>query len=336
METLDRHASDLRVAFRPVADLRRGDTASYEALVALPDEDPRSPAEWSDHGRVEHAGAVEGLLLELALAARRKLPPRTVLVVTLSAPALVTAPVQQALAAAGALDRVLLSIVEGDPIETFAVGAALEAAREEGARIAVDAGPAALEDLERIVRLRPELVRAGGQLVHHVADDLACAAAMESLVSLARRLDADVLAADVRREADLRMLARMGAGLAAGPIVGMAAGAIVLPKLRTLRGGGARVEAWSRRQKVAAFFARSAPPPSSTAPRALTPSGDSPTSSDVLAQRGERGALARKLRRRLRDAVEVTEWSPFFGGLPTAEPAPGPAPFLLGVVGKWR
>ncbi len=220
METLDRHASDLRVAFRPVADLRRGDTASYEALVALPDEDPRSPAEWSDHGRVEHAGAVEGLLLELALAARRKLPPRTVLVVTLSAPALVTAPVQQALAAAGALDRVLLSVVEGDPIETFAVGAALEAAREEGARVAVDAGPTALEDLERMVRLRPELVRAGGQLVHHVADDLACAAAMESLVSLARRLDADVLAADVRREADLRMLARMGVGLAVGPIVG--------------------------------------------------------------------------------------------------------------------
>jgi EAL domain-containing protein (putative c-di-GMP-specific phosphodiesterase class I) len=220
MATLDRHARDLRVAFRPVADLRRGNAVSFEALVALPDESPRSAAEWSEHGRVEHAGAVEARVLELAATARRRLPPRAMLVVTISAPGLLTAPVQQALAAAGSLDRLVLSIEDGDPVETFAIAAALEAAREDGARVAVHAGDGGRPELERIARLRPEIVRVDGALAREVADDIASAAAVAALVGLASRIDASVLAGDVRREGDLRALARLGVGLAMGPIVG--------------------------------------------------------------------------------------------------------------------
>src|SRR3712207_2853310 len=220
MTTLDRHAKDLLVAFRPIADLRRGDTVSFEALVSLPDDEARSAAEWSAHGRAEHAGAVEALILERVLEERRRLPPRALLAVTVSAPAVVTAPVQQALAAAGTLDRVLLSIADGDPIETFALGAALEAARDAGLRIAVEAGSASRPELERITRLRPEFILAGEQLVQYIPEDLACAASVEALVGLASRIDAEILASGVAREADLRALARAGVGFAMGAVIG--------------------------------------------------------------------------------------------------------------------
>jgi EAL domain-containing protein (putative c-di-GMP-specific phosphodiesterase class I) len=226
METLDRHADALRVGHRPVADLRRGDTVSYEALVALPDEEHRSAAEWSGLGRAEHAGAIEARVLEEVLAGRRRLPTRALLTVAVSAPALLSAPVQQVLAGAGSLDRVVLSVVDGEPVETFAVGAALEAARENGARIAIGVGEGGRGDLERVAGLRPEYIRVDGGLTAGVAEDPARAASLDAVVSLGRRIDARVFADDVRREADLRALARAGVAFAAGPIIGRATAAM--------------------------------------------------------------------------------------------------------------
>ena len=235
LATVDRHWADLETAFRPVADLRRGGTAGFEALVAPPDGEARAAADWSAHGLAPDAGAVEARILECALRERIRLAPRSLLAVTVSAEAAVTAPVQDVLAAAGPLERVVLSIVGGDAVETFALGAALEPARDNGLRIAVEAGPAGRPQLERLTRLRPELIVAGEELVHCVAEDLACSAAVEAIVALASRIDAEVLAVGVSREPDLRALARLGVRMAMGPRVGAPAA-----EMRAL---GASVEA---------------------------------------------------------------------------------------------
>ena len=110
------------------------------------------------------------------------------------------------------------------------------------------------------------------------------------------------------------------AGLAIGPAVGLASGALLLPRLRTLGTGTSSASApiWMRRRVVAGFS-----------------SAESLTSADVLAPKGRGGV---SLRRRLRSLVDVVAWTPVVGALPEAPGThrPGPPPLTLGVAGLLR
>jgi hypothetical protein len=123
------------------------------------------------------------------------------------------------------------------------------------------------------------------------------------------------------------------AGLAAGPVVGMTAGALILPRLRRLGSpGGASTNVASARfpgRLLRAFGLRPAPAPASEPPaEKLT------LSSEILAAPGGPGSSPSLLARLCR-VVEVTEWSPLVGALPTPDQL-GPPPLLFGVTGLWR
>lgn len=111
------------------------------------------------------------------------------------------------------------------------------------------------------------------------------------------------------------------AGLAIGPVVGIGAGAFIVPHLRR------------RAETSVAFF----PPPQVAGARFELPSssGKQRTSADVLAERKPSRLLA-GLKRVRRHLFDVTNWTPVFGTLPPAPGDPNPAPLFVGVSGGLR
>ena len=140
------------------------------------------------------------------------------------------------------------------------------------------------------------------------------------------------------------------AGLAIGPVVGMVAGGLALPRLRKVvhstaaaasapTGDTERVlSVRSLPERTFAGFAferRPAPPGFSAdverAPEHLV------TSDEIL--RGPKGFWSRlDLGRSLGQIAEVTDWSPMLGALPASTPAnpAAPTPVLIGVTGLWK
>lgn len=115
------------------------------------------------------------------------------------------------------------------------------------------------------------------------------------------------------------------AGLTIGPAVGIAAGAIALPRLRQVaREAGSTVSSLNVWQKVAAFFHSEDASPKYA------------YSSDILEARGKPGILARAAHH-LGQAVEITSWSPMIGALPAAPgTTDGNTPLFIGVSGFWK
>jgi hypothetical protein len=108
--------------------------------------------------------------------------------------------------------------------------------------------------------------------------------------------------------------APLWAGLAIGPLAGMAAGGIALPKLRSLNASPPTARGPSSEPASAATASSSAPSASTADP---APSGTG-------------------FRRRLEEVVSVASCTPFFGALPAPAEAGAPSPVLLGVTGRWR
>jgi hypothetical protein len=113
------------------------------------------------------------------------------------------------------------------------------------------------------------------------------------------------------------------AGLALGPVVGIGAGAVIVPRLR------------HKAESAAAFF----PPPRVAGVRFALPAasenGKQRNSADVLAERKPSRFLA-GLKLVQHHLFDVTNWTPVFGALPPLPGDPNPAPFFMGVSGGLR
>jgi hypothetical protein len=110
--------------------------------------------------------------------------------------------------------------------------------------------------------------------------------------------------------------APLWAGLAVGPLAGMAAAGIALPWLRSLNVSPATATGTPSRSVAAATASASAP-------------SDAVSTTDVAVS-------GTGLRRRLNQVVGVSSCAPFFGALPAPAGAPAPPPMLVGVTGLWR
>jgi len=111
------------------------------------------------------------------------------------------------------------------------------------------------------------------------------------------------------------------AGLAAGPLVGIATGAVLVPRLRASNSTHAL---WIPGRKVAGFSAQ-------LGDGAASGSSKQMNSADVLA--GAKPSIVMGAVHRLRNLFDVATWSPMVGALPQAPGTPGSAPFLMGVTG---
>jgi hypothetical protein len=110
------------------------------------------------------------------------------------------------------------------------------------------------------------------------------------------------------------------AGLAAGSLVGLATGAIVVPRLRS---SAESHSLWAPARTVAGVSLHGGE----------TTCADA-TSADVLAQ--AKPSLLKGAFTRLRNFFDVETWSPMVGALPAEPGTASSTPFLLGVTGTLR
>jgi EAL domain-containing protein (putative c-di-GMP-specific phosphodiesterase class I) len=92
--------------------------------------------------------------------------------------------------------------------------------RERGARIAVDEGGAGHAALEQLVELRPDYLKLSRALVSSLESDANARARLRSLVSFARHVGAELIAAGVETEAQLAVLREAGVDMAMGWLFG--------------------------------------------------------------------------------------------------------------------
>jgi EAL domain-containing protein (putative c-di-GMP-specific phosphodiesterase class I) len=212
----------LRLQFQPVVDLARGEVAGYEALARFDVAPRRSPEAWFA-ASVAYAGAgrLDALAVSRALAARRALPAGCFLAVNVTPACLLTDAVQQAFARAGDLDAVVVELAEpeaaGAPAE---LAAALAPLRAAGARVAVDDAGEACAGLEHLVGLRPDFVKVDRAVVAGVDRDAEKARVVATLVALAARVDAQVVAEGAERAEELEAVMALGVRFAQGFALG--------------------------------------------------------------------------------------------------------------------
>jgi len=212
----------LAAAFQAIVDVRRGAVAGYEVLTRIDTPDRFPPDVWfAAATRAGLAGELEARAIDLALGSRSTLPAGTFLTVNVGPHSLVTAPVQRAFRAGGDLSGVLVEITEHARVDDHAaLTALLEPLRAAGAGIAIDDAGSGYSGLQRLVSVRPQLVKVDRALVTRADRDEAKLAMIESLGNLAGRLDAWLLVEGVERLEELEAVARLGVPLAQGYLFG--------------------------------------------------------------------------------------------------------------------
>jgi EAL domain-containing protein (putative c-di-GMP-specific phosphodiesterase class I) len=224
-DRLARDPASVSVRFNAIADLKRGAPAGYEAVFCIGDDGPAlSPHAWSQQVHVQAAGAVEAQLVERVLAARAKLPDSTFLAVDVSAQALLGEQLPAVLEAAGRLERLVLVVADDThKVPGHALRGVVEAVREAGGMIGVDETGSGYASLRQVLAVRPDFVRIGSDFVVEVDRDQAKGAVVETLASLASRIDAWVIACGIPGRPELAALRRMGVPLGQGPMFGVPA-----------------------------------------------------------------------------------------------------------------
>jgi EAL domain-containing protein (putative c-di-GMP-specific phosphodiesterase class I) len=223
--------------FIPIVDLKRGEAAGYEAVLAFDGQGPQSPRTWSQGVHARQAGSVEGPMLTAALATREALPANCFLAISLSAQGVLSEEVGAALSAVGRLERVVLVVTDdAQDADHHAVRRVLDAARDAGATVAVDETASGYASLRQVLSLRPDYVRIGGDFVVELDRDQAKAAVVETLGALASRIDSTVIASGIPGGGELDALRRLGVPLGQGPLFGQP-----LPAMGPLEGRVARL-----------------------------------------------------------------------------------------------
>lgn len=204
------------VSYEPVVDLRGATVRGYDARARVGD-DTHAPRRWFDEAAAAgHAGVLEAQVVQASLVARPLLAAGRFLGVALSAPALLSDPVQEAFRAAPALDHVVVSLDARSAGEDLtAVQAAVEVLRAAGAQLALDLADDGIDGFDRVAQLRPQYVRVAG-------DPAQIQPAFEALADLALEPDPRLIATGVDGDEQLGALLACGVRFAQGDALGRA------------------------------------------------------------------------------------------------------------------
>jgi EAL domain-containing protein (putative c-di-GMP-specific phosphodiesterase class I) len=192
-----------RIALQPIVDIG---TRSEIAVEALSRFDDRCPAEvFAEAHRNGDGAELEALALRGAFAHRA---PGRVLSVNVSLAALLTPQVREVLPAN--LSGIILEITEySDVDDEPAVATLLEELRARGARIAVDDWGTGYSNLDRVLRLRPEVVKVDVSLVQNL-DSPYFHAAVRAVMSWAQEVGASICAEGIETEAQWQAAQQLG------------------------------------------------------------------------------------------------------------------------------
>jgi len=209
------------LAFQPIADLTRGVVVGYEALARFAGPPVAPPDQWFRAAVELGNGPLEARVITDALASRDALPPGCFLSVNVSPDVLLSPAVSAAFATGGALDRLVVELTEHAATTDFAaLVARLWRLRELGAYIAIDDAGSGYSGLTRLLEVRPSFVKLDRGLVVDIDRDPAKRALVETIGTLAGRIDAWIIAEGIERLGELEELVRLGVPLGQGYLLG--------------------------------------------------------------------------------------------------------------------
>jgi EAL domain-containing protein (putative c-di-GMP-specific phosphodiesterase class I) len=234
-----RRPEALRCVYQPVVDLHTGECAGYEALTRVADWPARSPQPWfSAAARSGLAGQLEAAALANAFRGRADLSAEQFLAVNVAAAHLEEEVVLAVLRDQPDLAGLVVELAFADSSSEFVPGSATAALRVAGLRIACDVSDAGLEDLDRLHRVRPDLVKLDAHLVKGAFDDPVRDRLIRLVVSMAEGMGAVVQAEGIESLDDARHMQVLGVRLAQGWLFGRARPSFLPP--------AAEVSTWLR------------------------------------------------------------------------------------------
>jgi len=207
---------------QPIIDLGTAQIVGYELLSRFTGPPTATPDVWflwAD--RCGHGAALTARVLIAALAARATLPANTFLSVNIEPHLFTAGPVQEVLARAPDLNRLVLELTEHvEPADPQALMWALGRARAAGAMIAIDDAGTGYAGLEQLLTIRPDIVKLDRVLVAGLHHDPIRRGLVELMGDLAGRMDAWLLAEGVEEPDELATLTALGVPLAQGYLLG--------------------------------------------------------------------------------------------------------------------
>ncbi|MGC8487513.1 MAG: EAL domain-containing protein [Clostridia bacterium] len=237
------------MVFQPIVDVTNGEVIGYEALGRL---QGREDALYDDvkaltcgHGALVSA---ENELLDIALDAGQARPTGTMLFVNVNQ-RLSRLLAEQVRREQVDLSHVVLEITETDANpEVWA--AILSPLRQAGARIALDDYGVGLEDLARLVKLRPEYVKLAGAVLSLTGRDSFADRTLDALIHQANISGFVLIVEQVEDAAVLVRLRRAGIRYAQGFLLGRPARewplSVALPFASPIALTDPRRQAWAR------------------------------------------------------------------------------------------
>ena len=209
------------MALQPIVRLGDGRVAGYEALARF--SAPANDTQWWFQAAADCglSTALETSAVNAALRLLPRIPEDAYLAVNVSAGALLDGVDILDMAAGPHAPRLVLELTEHHRIEgQEQLNAALDRVRQAGGRIAVDDAGSGYAGLQRILALRPEVLKLDRSLVHGVKGHLGQQAMCQAMVDFSRRMGADLVAEGVETEDDLLMLRGLGVSHAQGYLLG--------------------------------------------------------------------------------------------------------------------
>jgi EAL domain-containing protein (putative c-di-GMP-specific phosphodiesterase class I) len=209
-----------RIVVQPILDLYRSRVCSYEALSRFPDPASGNPPAWFTAAHLSGLGAaLEARAVSRAIERGRDRPAGTVLSVNVS-PSVLTTPELRAVLPHD-LTGLQFEVLESELVEdAAAVIEVLNRLRRRGARVAVDDVGEGYAGLQRVMEIRPDVLKLDRALIAGVHDDPARAALVDAVVRYAARTGSVVCAEGVETAEDLAALADLDVAQAQGYLVG--------------------------------------------------------------------------------------------------------------------
>ncbi len=218
-------ADQVVAVLQPIVDVWSGAVVAAEALARFPGLPDVPPGDVLARAHRAGVGArVEAACLEAALRRRAAMPSDVLLCVNLSPDALGEDAVRDTLS--GDLSGIVLELTEQAASDQSATVSAVSDLRRRGALLAIDDASTGYAGLLRLARLRPDIVKLDRGLVAGARDRVEQSAVIEALVSLSRRIGAQVLGEGVETVDDLAHLAALDVDFAQGWVIAPPAAAV--------------------------------------------------------------------------------------------------------------
>jgi EAL domain-containing protein (putative c-di-GMP-specific phosphodiesterase class I) len=214
--------SALAPVFQPIVELATGRVAGYEALSRFRSPTSRTVPVWFAQARRFGLGSqLQAKAIAAALAVSDR-PAGRYLSINASPSALISSDVLDELPTR--LDDLVVEITEQEQtVEDGPLQAVLAELRSRGARLAVDDTGAGYAGLQRMLAIRPDVIKLDKALVTGLQHDPAKIALVEALVRFARRTGAQICAEGIESAEELLTLADLDVMLGQGHLLGMPA-----------------------------------------------------------------------------------------------------------------